>query len=142
MLRLASAASPQQFITPLQLIKLVYIAHGWSLHFMPETPLLSEPAQAWQYGPVVPSLYHAVKQFKSAPVAFPIRGDVDPQTLDGSASRLIKAVFESYAHLSGTQLSSLTHQPNTPWSNVWGVSGRNAVIPNSEIKSHYDKIAE
>jgi len=44
-------------ITPLKLQKLVYFAHGWYLGFTGE-PLLNEGIQAWEYGPVIPSLYH------------------------------------------------------------------------------------
>ena len=54
-------------ITPMQLIKLVYIAHGYMLG-KHGRPLLDEAVQAWQYGPVVPSVYQAVKSFQSAPV--------------------------------------------------------------------------
>ena len=60
-------ASGDTAVTPMQLLKLVYIAHGHMLgeHGM---PLLDEPIQAWQYGPVVNSVYQAVRHYGSAPV--------------------------------------------------------------------------
>jgi uncharacterized phage-associated protein len=139
-LRLASADTPPRVFTPLQLIKLVYIAHGWSLVHL-QQPLLNEPAQAWQYGPVVPSLYHAIKQFGASPVQGAIGSDTDPQELSPEARDLIAAVYRSYGHLSGVQLSNMTHQPHTPWSQTWVSAGKNAVISNNVIQNHYRALA-
>ncbi|WP_088681260.1 type II toxin-antitoxin system antitoxin SocA domain-containing protein [Rhizobium sp. R635] len=125
-------------LTPLQLIKLVYIAHGWAFVFLQE-PLINEPVQAWQYGPVSPTLYYAVRGYRASPIATPIPGDADPQVLSGRARELIHAVYERYKHLSGTQLSGLTHMPNTPWSITWESRGRNGIIPNDLISTHYNQ---
>ena len=78
MLRLA--AERGEALSPLKLLKLVYIAHGWSFPYLLGQPLLAEPAQAWQYGPVVPSLYRATSRFRAAPIEGPIP-DTDPQEL-------------------------------------------------------------
>lgn len=43
-------------LTLMKIIKLVYIAHGWHLAHK-KSPLISEPVEAWPYGPVVPSVY-------------------------------------------------------------------------------------
>lgn len=139
-LRLSREDIPARVLTPLQLIKLVYIAHGFSLVYLKE-PLLAEPAQAWQYGPVVPSLYHSIKQFGAGPVTGPIAGDTDAQELSDESRRLISAVYKTYGHFSGVQLSNMTHQPNTPWSTTWNKAGKNAVIPNELIQTHYRELA-
>lgn len=123
-------------LTPLQLIKLVYIAHGWVLAVY-DRPLLNEPAQAWTYGPVVPSLYQAVKSYRASSIDKPLPGDVDPQPLDPEISEFLGAVFDRYKGISGTQLSALTHKSGTPWSAVWNERGQNAVIPDEIIKRHY-----
>ena len=47
-------------IDPMKLQKLVYISHGWNLAIHGK-PLISDPIQAWQYGPVIPVLYHEFK---------------------------------------------------------------------------------
>lgn len=140
-LRLAREGEPPRSLTALKLIKLVYIAHGWSLVYLPE-PLVNEPAQAWQYGPVVPSLYHAVKRFGGRPIIGPLQGDTDPQLLSVAAVGLIVAVYEAYGHLSAVQLSNMTHLPDTPWSDVWDNFGRNAEIPNELIQRHYQVLQQ
>jgi len=59
---LHKAAESNQTLTPMKVIKLVYLAHAWNLGLF-GNPLFEEKAQAWKYGPVIPSLYHALKFF-------------------------------------------------------------------------------
>ena len=49
-------------LTPMQLMKLVYIAYGWYLA-MHNARLFDDRIEAWKYGPVIPNLYHATKHF-------------------------------------------------------------------------------
>ena len=52
------------YFTPMQLLKLVYIAHGWMFGFFNE-PLIDDDIEAWKYGPVIPNLYQAIKNYGS-----------------------------------------------------------------------------
>ena len=54
-------------LTPMKLNKLVYIAHGWYLG-LSDRPLIGEAAQAWKYGPVIPSIYHRFKAYGGAQI--------------------------------------------------------------------------
>ncbi len=128
-------------VTPLQLMKLVYIAHGWSLHYL-DAPLSSENAKAWQYGPVMPSLYQAVRQYRANPITDVLTEGSDDQVLSENASNLLDVVYDTYGQYTGIQLSNLTHLPGTPWSQTWEREGQNSTIPNDLIKSHYRKLAE
>ena len=47
-------------ITNMKLNKLLYFAQAWSLTKYGE-PLFEEEIQAWQHGPVVPSIYKAFR---------------------------------------------------------------------------------
>src|SRR5262245_61420633 len=49
-------------LTPMKLQKLVYYAQGWCLG-LNDCPIINEQVEAWQYGPVIPTLYHTFKEF-------------------------------------------------------------------------------
>ena len=137
------ASSERRTLTPMAIIKLVYIAHGWSLALYGR-PLIEEDVEAWQYGPVVPDLYQAMKSYGSGPVTAPLPRSVfwgGRDQIDDWAKPLIKRVFELYGGLSAVQLSALTHQPDTPWSETYDRSRRNAVISDDLITKHYKRLA-
>ncbi|PCI04609.1 MAG: hypothetical protein COB78_09970 [Hyphomicrobiales bacterium] len=127
-------------LTPMALLKLVYLCHGWSLALRGEL-LIREEVEAWQYGPVVPELYHAVKEFRSNAVIHISTGGGAADKLSDEQESLVGSVYDSYKHLSGTQLSVLTHQPGTPWSETWNKGGKNATIPTSLIEEHFKELA-
>lgn len=140
-LNVASAESRP--LTPLELIKLTYLAHGWSLALR-DKPLVGEPVQAWQYGPVYPELYHALKSYRANPVTsvppagVEVFGHVE---LPNEEKQLISAVFNAYKGFNGVQLSSLTHQPGTPWFKAWS-GAKNTVIDDGSIKAHFRDIVQ
>jgi uncharacterized phage-associated protein len=143
-------------ITPMQLVKLVYIAHGWSLALNDE-PLIREEVQAWKFGPVVPEVYREFKEFGKEPVTTLAQEFVRPGKLvpyeiwdafddsDIQAKELVNRVWDSYKERSGVQLSAITHQPNTPWADITknGTEvGMSKEIPNELIKKHYQELAQ
>lgn len=121
-------------LTPMQLLKLVYIAHGWMLGLYSK-PLIHEDVEAWEYGPVIPELYHAIKYFRHMPVQ-EIPG-VDTVSLEADESDLVDQVLELYGEKNGIYLSTITHQEDTPWYKTWNRDGKNGVISNDIIESHY-----
>lgn len=131
-------------ITPLKLIKLVYIAHGWHLGFL-DQPLFKENVQAWKYGPVIPIVYYACNSYGNKPIKELIsyENNIPLSAIipDTKTRVLLTKIWERYCHLSGVQLSSLTHQPDTPWDITWnkndGYQTRHTVIPNKLIEKHY-----
>lgn len=143
---LDKASKEGRAVTPMQLIKLVYIAHGWALGYTGE-PLLDETVQAWKYGPVIKSLYDSVKRYGSGAVSEPIRVWGQASSAVGEdIAPLLDSVWKNYSPFSGVQLSAMTHLADTPWWKAWhdldGKSQYFAEIPNDLIERHYkDKIA-
>ncbi len=147
---LNKASTEGRALTPMQLIKLVYIAHGWHLGYL-SAPLINEEVQAWRHGPVIHSLYNSLKRYGSGAVSELIQTGPSPWSRDanvdpGSAG-LLDSVWQNYAGYSGIQLSNMTHQPDTPWSIAWiregGHSMYFAPISDSLIERHYkEKIAQ
>ena len=122
--------------TPMHVIKLVYLCHGWMLGICGR-PLIVEAAEAWRYGPVVPTVYHAYKSFGGEPIdAVPV--DCGGE-FDGEQTELMDAVLRTYRKHSAWSLSAITHQPGTPWHVVYkGGWGEGAIIPNRLIRKHYE----
>ncbi|MFZ6696796.1 Panacea domain-containing protein [Stenotrophomonas acidaminiphila] len=137
-------------VTPMQLLKLVYIAHGWHLGYT-GAPLINEKVQAWRYGPVIKSLYDKVRKFGRGSVGELLHAGALPWAtnaeVDENTASLLDSVWNSYARFSGLQLSEMTHQPGTPWSIAWHEQGGRdmyfAPIDDELIRKHYaDKIAK
>lgn len=139
-------------ITPMKLIKLVYIAHGWS-YPNGRGPLIGESIEAWKFGPVIPSLYRRFKHFGAGNITQQAAEYSDetkelyiPTVEAGSDdAAFLDVVWNAYKGYSGGQLSTLTHRENTPWHEVWvkhaGSERTGAQIPNDTIERHYTKIA-
>jgi uncharacterized phage-associated protein len=127
-------------ITPMKLVKLVYISHGWYLGLKQE-PLITERIQAWKYGPVVESVYHTFKKYGGNQIES-LESDcgIIPFPTDDIKSFLDK-IYSVYGEFTAIQLSSLTHQRGTPWDIIWNSKGgaitSSTTIPNDLIKDHY-----
>ncbi|MCZ8437212.1 Panacea domain-containing protein [Achromobacter xylosoxidans] len=123
-------------LTPMQLMKLVYIAHGWSLGIR-DQDLFGNRIEAWQYGPVIPDLYHATKQFGRNGIPLDMIGSPDDMPVSAADQAFLEDVFRKYGHLDGIQLSYLTHQSGTPWDQVYQPGRQRIEIPDHLIQSHY-----
>lgn len=126
-------------VTPMQLIKMVYVAHGYMLGRYGE-PLLEEPVEAWRYGPVVRSVYEAVRQYQSSPVRAVSGAQRWRQRFTDDELEVMDDVAEIYGNVDGISLSAATHKPDTPWSRTWERNGQNSFISNDLIENFYVKI--
>lgn len=125
-------------ITPLQLMKLVYILNGWSMAARNE-PLFYEKIEAWKYGPVMPDLYQATKKCgrNEIPLSIIGEGTVElEKALSKDTIDFVKSVFDAYKNKTGIELSNLTHKSGTPWDATYAPNVRNNEIPLELIKSH------
>ncbi|ELT0080957.1 type II toxin-antitoxin system antitoxin SocA domain-containing protein [Citrobacter portucalensis] len=127
-------------ITQMQAQKLAYIAHGISLGHR-GIGILSDPVCAWRYGPVMPSLYHALKHYGKAPITQPIaRNDdnlVSPDH-DPYINELVQNVFSTYGRFNAETLSEFTHRTGTPWEQTY--SAGNTIISDETIKNYYQRL--
>ena len=144
---IANARGP---LTPLQVIKMAYIAHGYSLAILGE-PLVEEAVEAWRYGPVLPSVYYAAKRYGGDGITRLLYSGT--RTDDGEGVEVARKFFSSripprqravldgvldvYGGFSGRQLTNMTHVAGSPWDQYYreGVAGRQ--IPNDAIRDHY-----
>jgi uncharacterized phage-associated protein len=141
-------------VSPLKLQKLIYYAHGWNLALR-DGPLIDELIEAWEYGPVVPSVYHEFKQYGNQPIAkhgtvlevsperkiqifapvIPIEHEV--------TGKLLNKIVEVFGSYSALQLSADTHRPGTPWRTVRDAhpDRRNVDIPDELIQDYFRNVA-
>ena len=128
------AKQENKSLTNMKLQKLVYIAHGWSLALL-DMPLLSDEVRAWQWGPVIPSLYEQLKHYGSGVVTEPVAAfdEVPPNSQE---MQVIRGVWRSYGKHDPFWQSAITHQKGTPWSETWSESHYSTIDPE-RIKRHY-----
>ena len=134
--------------TQMKLHKLIFYAHGWHLGLRGE-PLLDEMVEAWEYGPVVPSLYHEFKDLGAAPIDR-LATEFDVRTAgfdripaiddnDQATSALLDRVWKIYGPLTASQLSQMTHEPGSPWSETRRKNPKikSVDIPNDLIEEYF-----
>ena len=110
------ALEDEKPITPMQAQKLTYFCHAWSLG-LEHGPLFQDAVEAWQYGPVIRAVYHALKNNGRGGILTPLVEP--PEQFDPREDRLIRVVWERYGGLDGLMLSRLTHAPGSPWDQVY-----------------------
>jgi len=125
-------------ITPMKLQKLIYFTYKKYLQDSGGTPLFAERFEAWRYGPVVPSVYNEFSHYSDKPIKRHHLGrDGKPWSVDESSSLFFKAAFdfvwERYKKLTGIELSTLTHMPDTAWEKA--VNVKKPHLDDSDIQT-------
>jgi uncharacterized phage-associated protein len=133
------------FLTHMAIHKIAYFAHGWRLAQRGE-PLIRQQFEAWDYGPVLRSVYDAFKFTARAQVTTRAMG-IDPVTRIASPVRadfptedrqFLRAILLAYGRYSATHLSDLTHRRGGAWDRVWNApDGRITLgmrIPDETIR--------
>ena len=107
-------------LTPMKLQKLMFFAQSWYLKST-DVPLFEGDFERWQYGPVLPEIYHEFKKFGSKNIdefgssmwnEFHKIDRFDYQVIE-----FLNQIIDTYGAYTGTELSWITHQPETAWSN-------------------------
>lgn len=122
-------------VSNLALQKILYIAdmiyigrHGVN------SPLIEEDFEAWDYGPVLPDLYHRAKMFGSGPVRDIFYG------INAATGEEGKFLVEACGHLikkSPRELVSITHWKDGAWAKHYHTGYRGARIPRKDILAEY-----
>ena len=136
-------------ITPMQIQKLVYIAHGYHLA-KTDYPLISDRIEAWQYGPVIPALYDEFSHLGPEPIYERAYEEViatistpNPIAESSETEIILNEVWDEYKRYDALELSTLTHKPNSPWhitkKRGWNRIKKNPPIDNETINDYYRK---
>ena len=149
---IAKSRSTGSLLTPMQIQKLIFFAHGYFLAFTDRPLIKNEFFRAWKYGPVLESLYHRLKKYKANPVVNSIEAiSDDPNKLmekpkipasDSNTQDLLDQIWNMYGddRYSGEQLSLITHKKGSPWEQHFDKENPGQFIPNVTIKEYYKRV--
>jgi uncharacterized phage-associated protein len=116
-------------VTHMQLQKLLYYAQGWHLALV-DAPLFNDEFNKWPFGPVCPTVYDKLKEWKGSPITECI-ASVE-STDSEETKKYLKKIWEMYGHYSGIQLMNLSHS-ESPWINAENYK----CISKNSLKSYF-----
>jgi uncharacterized phage-associated protein len=140
-------------LTQMQVLKILYFAHGWFLAAYGE-PLIAQPFEAWEYGPVIRVVRESLRQYGKGPIknrieAFDVStGEIYefPSCLYKGHREFIRNIFSAYCRHDGWTLSEITHEKDSPWDKIWNSKlpiGRLSLrIDNREIQSYFENMPQ
>lgn len=132
-------------LTALHVNKLAFFSHGWVLGKL-HRPLAIETVEAWKYGPVFPSIYHAFKHHGSMRIecsTLSINNEEYKSVLDGLFDKdeksIMDNVIKTYSVLPGSELIDITHMEGSPWHQYYDPNRFFVEIPNQVIEEYYSE---
>ncbi len=122
-------------LSHLKLQKILYIAHMVFVGRNGGSPLVDEEFEAWDYGPILPSIYHRLKGFGNSPVKDVFR---DAPVIEGTGEGdLIREAYEHLRYKEPAELVAITYRPGGAWSNNHRSGRKHITIPNVDILDEY-----
>jgi uncharacterized phage-associated protein len=131
-------------VSIMTLLKVLYFAHAWHL-VKYKRPLVAQPFEAWEHGPVVRVVYEQYKAYgpkpidKKATLFDPRIGRfvVASHSFSEDTCKFLSDIYRYYSIFHPFKLSDLTHEKGGPWDVVWTKAEKSAVpgmvIPNEVI---------
>ena len=123
-------------VSNLQLQKILYMAQMYHMGRNDGARLVDTDFEAWDYGPVSPSLYRKARMFGASPVQdvfYEARKfkENDPRKED------LTQVCDELLPLRPGALVDITHWPHGAWANNYVPGIRGVLIPDNEIAAEY-----
>jgi uncharacterized phage-associated protein len=132
-------------LTHLKVQKLLYIAFGCHAAKHNEF-MFYDPIEAWQYGPVVQSVYQDLKWTGSDIIKRPITlewGGVETPILGDDRQKEVETlqnVFTHFGSFTASQLVRWSHEIDGPWDETYDDGrGRLKEICKQKIRRHFIK---
>ena len=126
-------------ITNLKLQKVLYLTHMMYMGRNNGQPLINDYFRAWDYGPVVPELYHEVKMYGNKPIRSgfhrtPItEGTPEADEIEKACSFLLSQ--------PASRLVDFTHRTGGAWQKSYVPGQKNIIIPNKDIIQEYKDLS-
>ncbi len=104
------------YYTKLELMKLVYMAHGYVLARFNKS-LIDEPVQAWEHGPVFHSLYQKTKNYKNIPIKTPFDDTIE--NFNSDEEQILSLTTLKHGEKNSKHLYANNHAKSTPWAKLY-----------------------
>lgn len=123
-------------VDALKLQKLVFLVAGEYLALTGK-PIFDDPIEAWDYGPVVHTVYLAYKGTEGTePIRSAKKGA--PSNLNDVARACVDSVIQRFGDTTGAELIRLTHEMD-PWANAYRPGQYRTNIDNQAIYDYFSK---
>ncbi len=133
-------------ITPLKLLKLVYLCYGW-VRAITDIRIFEEHFEAWDYGPVIPSLYgefkkhggEAIPNFEKSYVYDFEREPYIARIVDNQRiTSIMQKCWDSFKIYKASTLVNESHEVDGPWKKVYE-KGKNNLLQDEDIKIFFQR---
>lgn len=122
-------------ISNLKLQKILYFVQAEFL-VNENRPCFKEEIEAWDFGPVVPEVYHEFKIFGSADIPKVVCGAADEVILERDQV-IINEMVDECGEYSAARLVEITHN-QAPWKEAYEKYCNN-IIRKEAIKRYFEK---
>ncbi len=116
-------------ITNLKLQKILYFAQAYYLTKF-KKPLFKNVIEAWEYGPVITSVYNGYKKHKNKPIII----GKEETIIEEKDKAFLREVWNIFGDYSASKLINIVHS-HTPWKKAYKSSSKK--ISNKSISDYY-----
>lgn len=122
-------------ISNLELQKMLYLGQMLYLGEHQER-LIGGAFEAWDYGPVLPSVYREAKAYGSRPIRFLAGAS---KIVDKDRRGVLDQVIDQLSNMSAGQLVSITHWKEGAWAKNYVPGVKGVMIPDRDIVEEYNR---
>ncbi|MCL2125515.1 MAG: DUF4065 domain-containing protein [Oscillospiraceae bacterium] len=123
-------------MTNLRVNKLLYLAQGYCLA-RTGAPLFDDDFLAWDYGPVVPSIYQRYKKYGRNPID-KVDADYSHESFLPVELGVLIDVTGEYGKYTTGKLVDFTHCTGSPWADA--IKTDSKLIDKQSIKSYFNTL--
>ena len=120
-------------ISNLKLHKLLYYAQAWYLVNF-EMPLFDDSIEAWDFGPVIPDVYHEYKRFGCNPIRYRDKAGKEKKQFSEEQLEFLVELYDVYIGIPAHTLVSISHNEK-PW--IEGYERASKIIDVDRMKEYY-----
>ncbi len=123
-------------ISNLKLQKILYFVQAEFL-VTKNQPCFAEEIEAWDFGPVVPSVYYEYRVFGGANIPC-IGKSLIRRSISARDREILNGIIDECSSYSASALVEITHN-QTPWIEAYEKGGYNNEITIESIKAYFEE---